>query len=205
MARRSLVRRFVLPLLAVAFVLYLLSPWLLPWAGNFLVADEGPPRKADGVLVLAGDSFGHRILRGAEMVKQGFAPVVFVSGPHEVYGFSEDQLAIQYVVKHKGLPAEWFVGLSNKANSTQDEARELLPELRRRGVKRLLLVTSSYHTRRATRIFRQIGAQITPEIQVHPVSAPDAIFQPDRWWHSRPAQKIFLLEWTKTLTEPFGI
>jgi uncharacterized SAM-binding protein YcdF (DUF218 family) len=198
-----------LPLRRLALIVPLLllaaaSPWLLPWAGNFLVAQEGPPRKADAALVLAGDAFGRRILRGAEMVREGHVPLVYVSGPHELYGFSEDELAIQFAVK-KGLPAAWFQGLPNQANSTDEEARSLLPELQRRGVKRLLLVTSNYHTRRATRIFRRIAAERGILIEIHPVAARDALFEPSTWWHSRPAQKIFLLEWTKTLTEPFGI
>jgi len=185
-------------------LLYLISPWLLPWAGGFLVAQEGPPRKADAALVLAGDSFGRRILRGAELVREGFVPLVYVSGPDELYGFSEDELAIRFAVKN-GQPAEWFQGLPNQANSTEDEARALLPELQRRGVRRLLLVTSNFHTRRATRIFRKYAQQLTPGMQIHPVAAQDALYHPDRWWQSRPSQKTFLLEWTKTLTEPFGL
>jgi uncharacterized SAM-binding protein YcdF (DUF218 family) len=184
--------------------LYLLAPVLLPQAGNFLVAKEGPPRQADAALVLAGDAFGRRILRGGDMVREGFVPVVYVSGPDELYGFSEDDLAIRFAV-NKGLPREWFVGLPNQANSTEDEAKSLLPELARRGVKRLLLVTSNYHTRRSTRIFRKYAKQIAPGMTIHPVAAQDALFQPDNWWQHRPAQKTFLLEWTKTITEPFGI
>lgn len=183
---------------------YLLSPLILPWAGHFLIAEEGPPRKADAALVLAGDAFGRRILRGGEMVRDGFVPVAYISGPDELYGFSEDELAIRFAVK-RGMPREWFVGLPNQANSTEDEAKTLLPELRRRGVKRLLLVTSNFHTRRATRIFRKYAARLTPEISIHPVVAHDALFNPDHWWQSRPGQKTFLLEWTKTVTEPFGI
>ena len=197
-------RRFLLLFAGLAIVVGLFSPWLMPWAGGFLVANEGPPTKADAALVLAGDAFGRRILRGADLVREGFVPVVYVSGPDELYGFSEDELAIRFAVK-KGAPAEWFVGLPNQANSTEDEAKKLLPELRRRGVKKLLLVTSNFHTRRATRIFRKYAHALTPEIVIHPVAARDALYDPDHWWQSRPAQKTFLLEWTKTLTEPFGI
>jgi uncharacterized SAM-binding protein YcdF (DUF218 family) len=188
----------------LALFLYLSSSWWLPWAGNFLVAREGPPRKADAALVLAGDSFGHRIMRAAELAREGLVPLVFVSGPSELYGFSEDQLAIRYAVS-KGAQAEWFVGVPNHANSTEDEALSILPDLKRRGVKRLLLVTSNFHTRRATRIFRKYAERLGVSIDIHPVAAKDALYDPDRWWQSRPAQKTFLLEWTKTLTEPFGI
>ena len=194
-------------LLVCAISLVLLattSPWLLPALGNFLIQDEGPPRKADAALVLAGDSFGKRIMRGGELVRDGLAPVAYVSGPDELYGFSEDELAIQYAVKH-GAQANWFAGLPNQANSTNDEAHQLLPVLHGRGVKRLLLVTSNYHTRRAVKIFREIARTKAPGMEIQTVVARDALFEPNSWWHSRSAQKIFLLEWTKTLTELFGI
>ena len=197
-------RRLLLVIVPPLVLVIGFYPWILPALANFLIANEGPPRPADAVLVLAGDSFGRRILRGAELVRDGLAPVAFVSGPDELYGFTEDQLAIQFAVK-RGAKAEWFVGLPNQANSTSDEAQQLLPVLQRKGVKRLLLVTSNYHTRRAVRIFRSMAKSHAPQMAIQVVSSPDALFDAKNWWHSRPAQKTFLLEWTKTLTEPFGI
>jgi uncharacterized SAM-binding protein YcdF (DUF218 family) len=199
---RILLRR-ILPLGVAALCLGAI-PWILPAAGNFLVANEGPAQKADAVLVLAGDSFGRRIMKGAELVREGWAPVAYISGPDELYGLTEDQLAIQYAVK-QGAKAEWFAGLPNQANSTEDEAQQLLPRLRGKGVRKLLLVTSDYHTRRALRIFRRMAETHAPGMQIHPVAARDALFDPNQWWKTRPGQKVFLLEWTKTLTEPFGI
>jgi hypothetical protein len=156
------------------------------------------------VLVLAGDAFGRRIMKGAELVREGWAPVAYISGPDELYGFTEDQLAIQYAVK-QGAKAEWFTGLPNQANSTREEAEQLLPVLKAKDVRRLLLVTSNFHTRRALRIFRRTAEAKAPGMQIHPVAARDALFEPGEWWKTRPGQKVFLLEWTKTLTEPFGI
>lgn len=203
MPRRISFRPILLTLAAILIIFVVALPWLLPASGNFLVHNEGP-RKADGVLVLAGDAFGRRIMKGAELVREGWAPVAYISGPDELYGLTEDQLAIQFAVK-KGAPAEWFVGLPNQANSTEDEAAQLLPILKAKNVKHLLLVTSNYHTRRAARIFRKIAEKKAPGMQIHPVASGDALFDPDGWWKTRPGQKTFLLEWTKTLTEPFGI
>ena len=49
------------------------SYWLAA-LGGWLVAAESP-FQADAVVVLAGDRFGRRILKGAELVRQGFAPL----------------------------------------------------------------------------------------------------------------------------------
>ena len=65
---------------ALPLLLFLISPWLLATLGGTLVNDQAP-RKADAALVLAGDSLGQRITKGADLRRQGFVPLVYVSGP----------------------------------------------------------------------------------------------------------------------------
>ena len=76
-------------ILVIAFVALLItlthSIWFR-WMGEFLVHTD-PIMKADAVLVLAGDWNGDRILKGGELVKQGYAPVVLVSGPMNLLWF----------------------------------------------------------------------------------------------------------------------
>ncbi len=58
--------------------------------------------------MLAGDGYGHRILRAAELVRQGLAPTVLVSGPEGLYGYYESELAIPFAVE-RGYPRSWFL------------------------------------------------------------------------------------------------
>ena len=37
------------------------------------------------------------------------------------------------------------------------------------------------------------------------IAAPDENFHWDSWWRSREAQKIFYMEWSKTIASVFGI
>jgi len=150
--------------------------------------------------VLAGDTFGHRILKGAELVRQGYAPRVFVSGSSGFYGLNECDLAIPFAVK-RGYPESDFVPLPHAGRSTREEARWLLPELRRRGVRRLLLVTSDYHTRRAGRAFRAAGGDLSIVV----VAAPDQFFAAGRWWKTREAWKRVASEVAKTLADWIGL
>src|SRR5262245_41427739 len=124
MFRKAAVVLVVLVALGLLF-----SSSLLGAMGSYLVAAE-PPTKADAVIVLAGDARGNRILKAAEIVKQGFAPKVLVSGPDGVYGLHECELAIPYAVK-AGYPESYFVHLENSARSTREEARVTVAELRR--------------------------------------------------------------------------
>jgi uncharacterized SAM-binding protein YcdF (DUF218 family) len=142
-----------------------------------------PPQPADAVFVLAGDASGNRILKGAELVREGFAPRVVVSGPEGNYGYYECDLAIPFAVT-AGYPESYFVPFPNHALSTEEEAAAAAVELRSLGAHRVLLVTSLYHTRRAGADFR--------------AAAPDKYFTPAGWWHNRQARKTFLIEWLKT-------
>ena len=168
--------------------------------GRFLI-DAEPPQKADLIVVLAGDWNGYRILYGGELVRQGYAPKALVSGPRHHYGLYEYELAITFAVRH-GYPADSFIPLPiADANSTREEAERILPEIRRRGARRVLVVTSDYHTRRSSRIYHRLA----PDLDLRVVAAPDAVFRADRWWNNREASKVFLLEFTKLVSSVFGI
>ena len=190
------------PVLGILLVFYFVSPLILAALGAALVTNQ-PPKKADAVLVLAGDSVGNRILKSAELVQQGFAPVIYVSGPDAYYGYSEDQMAIGFAVK-RGYPAQWFVGVPHHADSTLDEARIMLPILRAKGVRRILLVTSNFHTARAARIFQRI-AQGEAAMEIVTVAAKDASFAPEGWWNNRRGQKVFFFEASKTFADYVGL
>ena len=183
---------------AVLAILIGSHPLWLGAVGQYLVSTDSAVQ-ADIVVVLAGDGYGHRILRAAELVRQRLAPTALVSGPEGMYGYYESELAIPYAVQH-GYPASWFVPFPNKALSTREEARAIAPELRKLGVRRCLLVTSDYHTRRAGRTFRSTA----PDIDFSVIAARDEFFQPGGWWRSRQGRKQGVLEWIKIIADRLG-
>jgi uncharacterized SAM-binding protein YcdF (DUF218 family) len=168
--------------------------------GQLLIHNDGPA-KADIGVVLAGDDFGFRVVKSAELVRDGYIPAVLVSGP-PYFHIHESDVAIAYAVS-KGFPAGWFIPFPNDARSTREEAAVILPELQRRGIRRFLLVTSDYHTARAGRIYRaQLPSHGNLQMQV--VAAPDAYFRANSWWRDRDAQKIVFFEWSKTVATALG-
>jgi len=185
--------------LALAVVVAIFHSQILGALGGYLV-HEDPPQKADAVLVLAGDGWGNRILTAAQLVRDGYAPKVLVSGPDGAYGLYESDLAIPFAVKH-GYPQAYFVPVNHARRSTRAEAVALLPEIRREGIRRLLVVTSNFHTRRAGQIFRDVAPDLTTLV----VGAPDRNYTPHGWWHNREGQKTFVTEWEKTIAGWLGI
>jgi uncharacterized SAM-binding protein YcdF (DUF218 family) len=180
-------------------VVIVTSRFWLAALGGYLVRAE-PPVQADMIVVLAGDFSGNRILAAGDLVRRGFAPKALVSGTSGEYGLHETDLAIPFAVRH-GYPASYFVALPNDSRSTKAEADEVLAALGKWRARRVDIVTSNFHTRRAGNIYRAKA----PGLEIHMVAAPDVSFTPDGWWKDRDARKTFLMEWTKTVTAWFGM
>ena len=167
--------------------------------GEFLVVEDAPA-KSGGIVVLGGDPFGRRIVKAAELVRQGLAPAVVVSGPPGWYGRNESELAIAYAVK-QGYPSGMFIPAPNNASSTREEVDELVPKLRELKMRTVLVVTNDFHTRRARRLWRARAAEFQPRI----VSCPDEFYRPHAWWQTRQSRKTFFFEWSKTVAEALGV
>ncbi len=176
--------------------------WWLTELGKSLIRNDGPA-KAEIAVVLAGDARGNRILKAADLVRQGYVPAVLVSGPAGMYGHYECDLAIPFAVA-RGYPSEWFVRFPNNALSTREEAAAVVGELRRRHVRNFLLVTSDYHSGRAARTFQAVerAAGGGPPFRV--VDARDEYFTADSWWHSREGLKTVFIEVSKTIATAVG-
>lgn len=165
-----------------------------------LVENDGP-QHADCILVLGGDMYGDRILKAAELARQGFAPYVLVDGPKVLMGYESDR-DIDFALA-RGYPASLFrpVPLLNAIRSTSAEVEYVANNvLRPAHARKVLLVTSNYHTRRAARLLRRAAPWLTVAV----VPAPDPFFSVYAWWKSREGKKTFLLEWTKTIAEWWG-
>jgi uncharacterized SAM-binding protein YcdF (DUF218 family) len=199
-------RRFqftLLALLLLVAVVYLARDVWLRALGSGLVHDEGAAQ-AEIAVVLAGDSWGYRLTKAAELVRQGFVPLVLVSGPPAFYDVNEADAAIHFAIR-KGYPAGWFIPLYHTALSTREEAVAVLDALKQRHIHSALLVTSDYHSARALRIFRDVERQQGGGPVLRAVASRDRFFSAAGWWHNREGRKIAFMEWTKTLTSVFGI
>jgi uncharacterized SAM-binding protein YcdF (DUF218 family) len=197
--RKSRIFLPVVLVIAAAALLIVFRNSILWSLGAALERNEAP-RKAQMVVVIGGDYRGNRILKAAELVHEGYAPKVLVSGVEGMYGAHESDLEIDYAVR-RGFPREEFVAFHYPALNTVDEARADIGELRRLGVHSYLLVTSGYHTARARRIFAREGK----DLEVHSISAPALYWQNGEWWKNREGRKLWFNEMVKTIADFFRI
>lgn len=167
-------------------------------AASYLVRGEDPV-KADAAVVLGGDGSGDRTIKAAQLAQAGWVPVVLLSGPRALVRYeSSDMLTY---AEQRGYPVSLFEEIHHHSRSTRAEAAVVTAELRKRGMHRILLVTSLYHTRRAYALFHQAA----PDIEIHVIAAPDPDFTPATWWKTRDGWKIFVMEWGKTVATWLGV
>lgn len=202
--RGGVIRRvlFALFVLLTLLSLYLLrGPILRSAARTLIVEDELLP--ADAIVVIGDDNYpADRAARAAELFRGRWAPVVVASGRYlRPYASLADVIARDLVERQ--VPADAIVPLRHRADSTRAEAMAVAELARERRWRRLILVTSSYHTRRARFIFR--GA-LPRDVELRVASAVDSDFDPEAWWQAREGRKLFVREtlaWVLALWESF--
>jgi uncharacterized SAM-binding protein YcdF (DUF218 family) len=172
---------------------------ILSSQGSWLNNGEDP-QKADAILVLAGGAGGERIRKAHELKVAGFAPLVLVSSPGTLYGVPECELSIG-LLKRESKNVDGFECAHSQSHSTWEEARAIAPVLRERGIRRLIVLSSDTHMRRAGRIWKSVA----PGMAIIMVAAKSPSFQLERWYQSREGQKAVFLEWTKLITSLAGI
>jgi uncharacterized SAM-binding protein YcdF (DUF218 family) len=180
----------LLVFLAFLAFLYILRDPLMRLAGQLWVVNE-PAIQADVILVLGDDDYaGDRAAHAADLYRARLAPQVVASGRflRPYAGIAE---MIERDLESHGVPAASIVKFSHRAANTREEAEALGGLVASRGWRRVLLVTSDYHARRARFIF---GRVFPPGVTVRVSAAHDTEFDPSDWWETRLGQKIFLNE-----------
>lgn len=128
----------------------LLTVWALGFAGFAAFQPQPAPiAKADGIIVLTGGE--GRIARGLDLLRDGVAPRLLISGvdPEVKPG----ELAAEYKMSAALLAC--CITLGYESVDTRSNARESAQWIKRHGLRRVRLVTSDWHMRRAAWELRQ--------------------------------------------------
>jgi uncharacterized SAM-binding protein YcdF (DUF218 family) len=174
-----------------------LTGWLgLEAAGRALITDD-PLHPADAILVLGGETRkGDRVMHAAGLYERGLAPLLMLSGTPLGFRTHEAEV-MQRHAESLGVPADRILTVMHDADSTREEAGVVVPILKARGLKEVILVTSNYHTARAKRIFEKVAGPGGPRFLASP--ARDDTFDPNGWWLRRRDAKTFTFEAIKTV------
>lgn len=168
--------------------------WLFPLAmqGVFsLLVTEVPTSRADVVVVLSG-STGDRVREAVRLYHAGVAPKLLMTGG-PFFDTSMAGIMANYAVS-LGVPSQNIL-LEEAAVSTYTNATGSLPILQAMGAKRVLLVTSRFHTARSYDTFRDV---LPEDMSLFIQSSEDGV-SADTWWQHGEMAEIVLIELGKTV------
>ena len=184
--------KILVTLVLVIGLLYVGHGFILEKAGRYLYyKDEIKP--ADVIVVLAGEET-ERVEYGVKLFKEGWARkdrMILAGGPL-VWKYTWASLMKEHAIS-LGAP-KGAILLEDKSRTTEEDVRFTKDILNKYGYKSCILVTSPYHSRRATRIFRKIMGD---KIIVISAPAEKSWFSFDEWWKRRKDRARVLDEYSK--------
>lgn len=176
--------------LAFCGLIYLIRRPLLRFAGGCLVVED-PLERADALIILSDDNFyADRATRAVELYRQGLAPIVVASG-RRLRPYAGIAELMEHDLFERGVPKQAVIKFPQMGDNTREEAVALRALVEERRWRRVLVVTSNSHTRRARYIFTRVFPNT---VTVRVASARDSDYDPDRWWETRKGQKRFFQE-----------
>ena len=152
---------------------------------NFLIKQDAP-EKAELMVVLSGNAFD-RGNEGARLYKEGYASHIVCLGGNLERAFLivgdtvyESDLCKKNILKN-GVP-DSLVTVLRYGTSTREEADTILGYCKQHQIKKIIVVTSLFHTRRAGKVYKKRFA--AEGIQVMMRGAHDSQFDENLWWQS---------------------
>ncbi len=197
--------------LLVATLLLLLAAFGFVNLGTFL-ALEDPIQKADAIFVLAGTPM-RRALEGADLYLAGHGSALVLSRESAEGGFVELErrgIAVADDIERAreafldlGIPAASLIVPDRMHSSTAAEAQTLRVIAQERRWRRVIVVSSPYHTRRAAFAFRRELRDTGVEVIMRPTRYETV--EPRRWWRHRSDIRSVVQEIPRLIAYVLGL
>ncbi len=197
-------KRIIILILIVITLLLFLWKSILIGLGSFLIYDE-TPIQADAIVVLnTGVEYYSRLIEAADLYNEGYADRIIINGNRKMdiereleakgyepccfwYENGLRILALYHVPRNKVIP----ISAEDVYDST-GEAEIVGNYLKSMGVKRIIITTSKYHTKRARFIWKKLYGN---DFSLKIVSAKTDPFDPEAWWQDSRQIRWVLAEY----------
>ncbi len=164
------------------------TPVGLQVLGDFLVVRD-PAVQVDAVIAISGDGTGERVRTADALLQQGYARWLILSGSTGGAAPGGATAEMLRVALHEGVLRERIL-VDDQSMGTLDNARHSAALMQANKLRRAILVTSPYHARRASWIFR---SEFLPRrLDIRTIAAQNSFFEVKRWW-TRPGDRDLVI------------
>ena len=164
-------------LLIIVFLVagLIVSVMLIPRSWLLAGLTVHTPLAQSDAIVLVGGGFKERAPAAAMLYRDGYAPLVILANDGVFSSWSTKYNRNLYQVEWAeedlvtlGVPRDRIVKLPFYGSATMFDALAVKRYLFKSGLKKIIVVTSDYHTRRAFWTFKQVLNEYTDKITVYP-------------------------------------
>lgn len=192
--------------LLFAVVCLAMSP-LLAWVAAHLLIVKSEMASADAIVVLSGSStYVERTAWAARLYREGRAPVIILTNDGLISGWDRIEERNPYFyelaakrLQQEGVPADRILVASGPALGTYEESLVLRDYATAHKLKRILIVTSAYHSRRALWSMRHACAGSGIEVGIDTPPPGWQTPAPSTWWWHRWGWKVVAGEYAKMI------
>jgi len=180
---------------------------VLAWAGAHLLIVKSELASADAIVVMSGSAtYRERADWAAKLYREGRAPIIILTNDSLKSGWDKKEERNPYFyelaareLQRLGVPESKIQVVSDIALGTYEESVGVRDYASTHRLKRLLVVTSAYHTRRTLWSLRHACEGSGIEIGI---DSPPPGWQtpaPSRWWWRRWGWKVVAGEYVKLI------
>jgi uncharacterized SAM-binding protein YcdF (DUF218 family) len=177
-------------IVVLCLAIYLVRHPLMRFAGEEWIVED-PLEHADAIIVLSDDNYyADRAAHAADLYRHGMAPYIVASG-RKLRPYAGVAELMEHDLVERAVPKDKILRVSHQAENTLEESLALRQQVVERKWRSVIVVTSSYHTRRARYIFTHV---FPSTVGVRVSGAKDGDFDPDSWWERRVSVKRLAAE-----------
>ena len=191
-------RKIIVSLILAAVLLFSQYEVLLKGYARFFTIDNATSGMEATIVILSGQPVT-RIPKALELYTAGYGTRLLLTNERRG-NFKASKIFLtqeqegQEIAKILNVPAmfESVPSLKGGATSTFDEAYDLLAFCNKENLMHIIVVTVSFHTRRAFLAFKKVfkGSNIKVEVS----AAPNEIYNEENWWLSDQGIGDYILE-----------
>lgn len=196
-------KKFSFFIIILAAIILSFRLWL-PLPAKFLLVEDNLNR-AESIFILRGDAY-YRFYKAVEIYKKGLASNIVVAHLRDrekeleaYYNFETRILGLPDVtprdkilktLEYFGKDASDVYFLDESVTSTFDEAVAAKKWYLDNGVRSFILISSTYHMRRALMIFQLVF--LNTGVEIYPVTVPNETYHPETWWrYEKDVKRVF--------------
>lgn len=192
--------------LSTGFLLLALL-WLVAWLSARWLIVSAPLDHADAIVVLSGSStLTERVQHAARLYSQQRSQRILLTTDNRQGGWSAAEQRNPYFYEiavreltRLGVPSQNIEVIRQPVNGTWDEALLIGEYSKAHNLRSILIVTSSYHSRRALWTFRTLFEGNNTRIGLDPVETGIQTPSAATWWLHARGWQFVLVEYLKLI------